>query len=177
LTPHAGRKLVVACSAGLLAAGLLIGCGTADAGLQREAARQLQARVLEVTQASSQNDPAAALQALQGMEAELEAAQAEGRISEERRRSITTIATAVRADLNEAIAAEKAAADKAAADKAAEEERIAAEKAAAETPPPAAEVPAPAPVPEPAPAPAPAPAAGNDDKKDNEGKGKGEDKD
>jgi hypothetical protein len=169
LPPHAGRKLVLGCSAALLAAGLLSGCGTGDAGLQREAARQLQARVLEVTQASSQNDPAAALQALEGLEAELEAAQAEGRISEERRRTITTIATAIRADLNEAIAAEKAAADKAA-----EEERIAAEKAA-ETPPPAAEVPAPAPVPEPAPA--PAPAAGNDDKKDNEGKGKGEDKD
>ncbi len=168
--PDAGRKLVLGCSAALLAAGLLSGCGTGDAGLQREAARQLQARVLEVTQASSQNDPAAALQALEGLEAELEAAQAEGRISEERRRTITTIATAIRADLNEAIAAEKAAADKAA-----EEERIAAEKAAAETPPPAAEVPAPAPVPEPAPA--PAPAAGNDDKKDNEGKGKGEDKD
>ena len=165
--PDAGRKLVLGCSAALLAAGLLSGCGTGGAGLQREAARQLQARVLEVTQASSQNDPAGALQALEGLAAELEAAQGEGRISEERRRSITTIATAIRADLNEALAA----AEKAAADKAAEEERIAAEKTAAETPPPAAEVPAPAPVPEPA----PAPAAGNDDKKDNQGKGKGKD--
>jgi hypothetical protein len=171
LTPNAGQKLVLGCSAALLAAGLLSGCATADAGLQREAARQLQARVLEVTQASSQNDPAAALQGLEGLEAELEAAQAEGRISEERLRSISTLATAIRADLNEALVAEKAAADKAA-----EEERIAAEKAAAETPPPAAEVPAAeVPAPAPAPEPAPAPAAGNDVKKDSEGKGKGKD--
>jgi hypothetical protein len=155
---------VLACSAAVLAAALLGGCATTEAGLEREAARQLQARVLEVTQASSENDPAAALRALEGLEAELEAAQSEGQISEERRRSITTIATAVRADLNEAIAA----AQKAAADKAAEEARIAAEQAAAATPPPAAEVPAPAPGPAPE-------AEKDDDKKDNEGKGKGND--
>lgn len=164
LASPAGRTSVLACSAAVLAAALLSGCGTTEAGLEREAARQLQARVLEVTQASSENDPAAALRALEGLEAELEAAQSEGQISEERRRSITTIATAVRADLNEAIAA----AEKAAADKAAEEARIAAEQAAAATPPPAVEAPAPPP--------APAPEAGkDDDKKDNEGKGKGND--
>ena len=153
---------MLACSAAVLAAALLSGCATTDAGLEREAARQLQARVLEVTQASSENDPAAALRALEGLEAELEAAQSEGQISEDRRRSITTIATAVRAELNGAIAA----AEKAAADKAAEEARIAAEQAAAATPPPAAEAPAPAPGPE---------AEKDDDKKDNEGKGKGTD--
>lgn len=165
LASATGRQTVLGCSAALVAALLLSGCGTTESGLQREAARQLQARVLEVTQASSQNDPAAALQALEGLEAELEAAQSEGRVSEERRRSITTIATAVRADLKEAIAA----AEKASADKAAEEERIAAESAAAETPPPAVGVPAPAPA-------APAPESGNnDEKKDNEDKGKGKD--
>jgi hypothetical protein len=153
---------VLACLAAVLAAALLSGCATTEAGLKREAARQLQARVLEVTQASSENDPAAALRALEGLEAELEAAQSEGQISEERRRSITTIATAVRAELNGAIAA----AEKAAADKAAEEARIAAEQAAAATPPPPAEAPAPAPGPE---------AEKDDDKKDNEGKGKGND--
>ena len=153
---------MLACSAAVLAAALLSGCATTEAGLEREAARQLQARVLEVTQASSENDPAAALRALEGLEAELEAAQSEGQISEERRRSITTIATAVRAELNGAIAA----AEKAAADKAAEEARIAAEQAAAATRPPAAEAPAPAPGPE---------AEKDDDKKDNEGKGKGND--
>ena len=153
---------MVVCSAAVLAAALLSGCATTEAGLKREAARQLQARVLEVTQASSENDPAAALRALEGLEAELEAAQSEGQISEERRRSITTIATAVRAELNGAIAA----AEKAAADKAAEEARIAAEQAAAATPPPPAEAPAPAPGSE---------AEKDDDKKDNEGKGKGND--
>ena len=154
-----GRQAVLGFSAVLLAAGLLTGCGTADTGLRREAARQLQARVLEVTQASSQNNPVAALKALEGLEAELEAAQAEGRISEERRRSITTIATAVRADLNEAIAAQKAAADKAA-----EEERIAKESAAAQASAPAVETPAPAPAPAP---------EGSNSKRDNAGKGKG----
>ncbi|ADX72316.1 hypothetical protein Asphe3_11340 [Pseudarthrobacter phenanthrenivorans Sphe3] len=162
------RRILLGISAALLAAGLLGGCGANETGLQRDAARQLQARVLEVTQASSQNDPAAALKALEGLEAELDAAQAEGKISEDRRRSINTVVTAVRADLNEAVAA----AEKAAADKAAEEARIAQEQAAAETPPPAVQTPAPAPVPVPAPAPAPAPEA---DKKDNEGKGKGND--
>ena len=44
-------------AAAMLAAGLLAGCGTGETGLQRDAAKQLQARVLEVTQASSQNDP------------------------------------------------------------------------------------------------------------------------
>jgi hypothetical protein len=160
----------------LLVAGFLSGCGTADSGLQREAARQLQARVLEVTQASSQNDPAAAMTALEGLEAELEEAQANGQVSEERRRSITTIASAVRADLEEAIAAQKAAADAAAAEqaaaakaaqdnaeaeRAAEEARIAAEQAAAQPAP----APAPAPVPEP---------DKDEDKKDEE---KGKDKD
>ncbi|MFJ6347719.1 hypothetical protein ACIQLM_19570 [Pseudarthrobacter oxydans] len=164
LASPAGRASVLAWSGAIVTAALLTGCGTTEAGLEREAARQLQARVLEVTQASSENDPAAALLALEGLEAELEAAQSEGQISQERRRSITSIATAVRADLNEAIAA----AEKAAADKAAEEARIAAEQAAAATPPPAVEAPAPAP--------APAPEAGkDDDKKDNEGKGKGND--
>ena len=153
---------MLVCSAAVLAAALLGGCATTEAGLEREAARQLQARVLEVTQASSENDPAAALRALEGLEAELEAAQSEGQISEDRRRSITTIATAVRAELNGAIAA----AEKAAADKAAEEARIAAEQAAAATPPPAAGAPAPAPGPE---------AEKDDEKKDHEGKGKGND--
>ena len=155
-----GRQAVLGFSAVLLAAGLLSGCGTADTGLHREAARQLQARVLEVTQASSQNNPAAALKALEGLESELEGAQAEGRISEERRRNITTIATAVRADLNEAIAA----AEKASADKAANEERTAKESAAAQASAPAAETPAPAPAPAP---------EGSNSKRDNEGKGKG----
>lgn len=162
-----GSRLALGWSAALVAAGLLTGCAAAETGLQRDAARQLQARVLEVTQASSQSDPAAALKALDGLEAELEAAQARGDISEERRRSITTIATAVRADLEDAVAAaEQAAADKAAADKAAAEQAPA-EQSATQAPPPAVQEPAPAPEPEPQ----PQEADKDDGKRDDKGKG------
>ena len=153
-------------AAAVLVAGLVGGCAPGDAGLQRDAARQLQARVLEVTQASSQNDPAAALKALEGLEAELEAAQAKGQITEERRRTITTVATAVRADLDDAIAAaEQAAAEEAERNRAAAEEAALAE---------AAQTPAPAPAPEaPAPQPAPEPQASRDKDDDEEGRGNG----
>ena len=155
---------MLAGSAALLAAGLLNACAAPGNGLQREAATQLQARVLEVTQASSQDNPESALQALEGLEADLTAAQAKGQVSEERRRSITTVATAVRADLNDAIAAQKAAAAKAA-----EDARIAAGQAA-QSPSPTPESPAS----QPAPAPAP-PNQGNSGNanKNNGDKGKG----
>ncbi|MFJ5861711.1 FIMAH domain-containing protein [Pseudarthrobacter sp. NPDC092439] len=91
----------------VLAVTLLTGCAQAETGLERDTARQLQARVLEITQASSQNKPEAALKALDGLEAELREAKDSGSITEERHRSITTIATAVRADLERAIAAAK----------------------------------------------------------------------
>ncbi|MDQ0117823.1 hypothetical protein AB0280_14715 [Pseudarthrobacter sp902506025] len=156
-------RLLLACAAALLATTFLNACAAPGSGLQREAATQLQARVLEVTQASSQNDPAAALKALEGLEADLSAAQAKGQVSEERRRSITTVATAVRADLTEAVAAQAAAA------KAAEDARVAAAQAAQD--------PSPAPASQAAPAPAPAQgsAAGNgaDGGKNNGDKGKG----
>ncbi|RDV10944.1 hypothetical protein DXK94_07165 [Arthrobacter sp. RT-1] len=164
-------RLVLGWSATLLAAGLLSGCGTNDSGLQRDAARQLQARVLEVTQASSQNDPGGALKALEGLEAELQAAQAKGQISEDRRRNITTIATAVRADLDDAVAAGQAAADKAAADKAVADKAVADQAAAAAA---AAAAPVETPVPSPEPEPEPAPEPDRDDDKKG-GKGKGSD--
>ncbi|WP_285244768.1 hypothetical protein [Pseudarthrobacter sp. fls2-241-R2A-127] len=117
-------RLAVAGSAALLAAGLLGGCASPATGLQREAATQLQARVLEITQAASQDDPASALKALDGLESDLSAATTKGQVSPERSRSITTVASAVRADLNDAVAARQAAA------KAAEDARIAAQQAA-----------------------------------------------
>ena len=157
-----GNRLALGWSAAAVAAGLLTGCGAVETGLKPDAARQLQARVLEVTQASSQSDPAAALKALDGLDAELAAAQARGDISEERRRSIATIATAVRADLQDAVAAaEKAAAEKAAAGQTANEQ------GGTQTPPPAVQEPAPAPVPEPQ----PQEAGKDDDKRDDKGKG------
>lgn len=164
LLREAPGRLLLAGAAALLTATLLNACAAPGNGLQREAATQLQARVLEVTQASSQNDPVSALKALDGLDADLSAAKAKGQVSEERRRSITTVATAVRADLDEAVAAQAAAA------KAAEDARIAAAQAA-QTPPPA-----PAPASQAAPAPAQGNAAGNgaDAGKNNNGdKGKG----
>lgn len=161
------RRVLAGCFALAAAAAMLSGCATNSNGLQREVATQLQARVLEITQASSRNDPASALRALDGLEADLSAAQAKGKVSEERRRSITTVATAVRADLKDAIEAQQAAATKAA-----EDARIAAEQAASQSPSPAPE-PTSA---QPAPAPDPGNASGNgaDAGKGNNGdKGKG----
>ncbi|NUS36585.1 MAG: hypothetical protein HOQ04_09045 [Pseudarthrobacter sp.] len=160
--PH---SLVWGCSA-LVVAALLAGCGSQN-GLRRDVATQLQARVLEVTQASTQNDPATALKALDGLESDLSAAQAKGQVSDERRRSITTVATAVRADLTEALAAQQA--------KAAEDARAAAGQGATQSPSPSPETtPSHA---APAPAPAPDNASGNgngaDTGKNNGEKGKG----
>ncbi|GAB5079564.1 hypothetical protein [Arthrobacter sp. AD-310] len=132
LARRTATRVVVGLAAAALTAGSVAGCGTGETGLKRDTARQLQARVLEVTQASSQNDPNGALKALEGLEAELAEAQDRGDISEERHRSITTIATAVRADLEDAIAAAEQAA----------KEKAAAEQAATQSPVP--EVPAPA---------------------------------
>lgn len=163
LPPGRSRRLLLGCSALVLSAIVLSACAPANNGLQRDVATQLQARVLEVTQASSQNDAASALKALDGLESDLSAAQAKGRVSQDRRRSITTVATAVRADLNEALAAQQA--------KAAEDARIAAEQAAAQSPSPAPEAKvSQAP---PAPAPGAAPGNGTDAGKNNGDKGKG----
>ncbi|MBT2538873.1 hypothetical protein [Arthrobacter sp. ISL-69] len=108
----------------------LAGCGPAETGLQRDAARQLQERVLGVSQAAAANDHITALQALDSLEAELALASSDGRVSEERRQRILTIITAVRADLRVAIeAAATAAAAKSAGEEAASAE---AEKAKAE---------------------------------------------
>ncbi|MGX5714441.1 hypothetical protein [Arthrobacter sp. MAHUQ-56] len=161
LTPHRYARLFLGGSALVLSAVVLSACAPANNGLQRDVATQLQARVLEVTQASSQNDPASALKALDGLESDLSAAQARGRVSEDRRRSITTVATAVRADLNEALSAQQA--------KAAEDARI----AAGQSPSPAPEASVSQPAPPPAPAPGNASGNGTDTGKNNGDKGKG----
>lgn len=157
---HIAAARGMAVTVALLLAGSLAACGPADTGLQRETARQLQQRVLAVSQAAAGNDPAAGLAALDGLDADLAAAVGNGQVSEDRRRSIMTAAAAVRADLAstkdaaDAAAAEAAAA--AAAQKQAEADAAGAEAAKN--------------------APAPAPAPANDDK-GNEGKGKDKDDD
>lgn len=162
MTLAAGRggRVLTGCLAFVAAAGFLSGCAPSNNGLQRETATQLQARVLEVTAAASQNDPATALKALEGLESDLSAAQSKGQVSEERRRSITTVATAVRADLNDILAAQQAAA------KAAQDAPGATGQPTQDTPP------APqAPVSQAAPAPGPGNAG--DAGKNNSDKGKG----
>lgn len=154
------RRGLTAAAAILLACSLAA-CGPANTGLQHDAARQLQERVLRVSQAAAGNDPAGGLAALDGLEADLAAAVGNGQVSEDRRRSIMTAAAAVRADLTEA----KALADAAAAEAAkAAEAAEAAEAATAAQKQAAAEAAAP----EPAPV-AQAPA----ESKGTEGKGRG----
>lgn len=154
-------------AAALVLAVSLAGCGPAAPGLQRDTASHLQELVLGVSQSAAANDHAAALAALENLEAAVASAAGSGQVSEERHRTIMTGITAVRADLN--AAAESAAA----AEKAAEEAAAAAADAEkAKTDPEAAaqaaqENTAPV-VPAPVPARAPAPEQG----KGAEGKGK-----
>ena len=149
---HAARVWTRAAAAALLLAGPLAACGPADTGLKLDAARQLQERVMGVSQAAAANDAAGGLAALDALEADLSAAVGNGQVSDERRRSIMTAAAAVRADLTAVKAAADAAAAKAAQQAAAAQEQADAGKLA------------------PAPA-APGPGEG----KGNEGKGKGKD--
>lgn len=135
---HSWRSATAKCltaAAALLLAGSLAGCGSAETGLHRDTARQLQEQVLSVSQAAANNDPVAGLAALDTLEADLASAVGNGQVSEERRRSITTAAAAVRADLTAAkdsadAAAAKDAEDAAAAQKQAEADAAEAQKAA-----------------------------------------------
>jgi hypothetical protein len=155
-------RCLSAAAAALLFAGSLAACGPADSGLKQDTAAKLQQRVLSVSQAAAGNDPTGALNELTALEADLAAATDNGTVSDARRRSITTAVAAVRADLNDVLAAAAAAAktaeDAAAAQRQAEADATAA-AAAAE-----ANNAAPAPV-------APAPAQNNG----KAGKGKGKD--
>lgn len=156
----------------LVLAASLAGCGAAETGLQRDAARQLQVGVLGVSQAAAANDHAAALLALDRLETGLASAVSDGQVSEERRRTIMTVIRAVRADLTAAVEATEAAVAAKAAEEAAAA-AAAAEKAkgdaAAEAAAKAVQENAAPGVPVPVPAQEPAPGQG----KDNEGKGKG----
>ncbi|MGZ4663258.1 MAG: hypothetical protein ACXVYB_18470 [Arthrobacter sp.] len=161
---HAATALVLAASLG--------GCGPAETGLQRVAARQLQQRVLGVSQAAAANDHPAALKALDSLEAELKSVAANGQVSEERRRTIMTTITAVRADLTAAVEAAQAAAVKAAEEAAGATAAAEADKAKADAEAAAKaaqESAGPVVAPAPSPAQVPAPEQG----KGNAGKGKG----
>lgn len=151
---YSARAWAPAAAAAVLLTGSLAACGPADTGIKADAARQLQERVMGVSQAAAGNDPAGGLAALDALEADLAAAVGNGHVSDERRRSIMTAAAAVRADLTAAKAVADAAAAKAAQEAAAAQDQAEAEAAASE----AGKV---------------APAPGEDKGKEGKGKGKG----
>ncbi|MET3719306.1 MULTISPECIES: hypothetical protein [unclassified Arthrobacter] len=151
-------RLGFVAAAAVLLAGSLAACGPANSGLQHDTAQQLQQRVLGVSQAAAGNDPAGALAVLDALDADLATATADGKISEDRRRTIMTATAAVRADLTKAVAAAVAATKEAEAAAAAQQQAEADAAAAANA------VPAPA-----------VPAQGG--KNAGEGKGKGTNKD
>ncbi|MET4094661.1 mucin-associated surface protein [Arthrobacter sp. UYCu712] len=130
-------------SAALLT-GALAGCGAPAAELDRDAAAQLQSKVLAVTEAAAANDPATSLKLLDELATELDAAASRGAVSFNRHQSVRTSIEAVRVDLTsqQAAAAEavRAAAEQEAAAKAAAK---AAADAAAAAPPPVVIAPAP----------------------------------
>lgn len=145
--------IVLACS--------LAACSPAGTGLQEEAARKLQVRVLGVSQSAAGGDHVGGLAALDGLESDLAAAVSNGQVSEDRRRTIMTAAAAVRADLTAAkVEAEAAAAS--AAEEAAAAQRQAEADAAAAAAQPVQVAPAP-------------PPPGPTDGKGGDGKGKGRD--
>ena len=162
--PGSSRALLAGWLLGtVLLTGTLAGCAPAPE-LDRDAARQLQSKVLAVTEAAAGNDPAASLKHLDELVLNLDEAAARGEVSFKRHQSIRKSVDTVRADLTarqaEAdaarVAAEQEAAAQAAAAAAAKAEADAA-AAAAQAPPPAV---------------APAPPADN-----GKGKGKGKDND
>ena len=166
-----GMRLRVA--AGLAAACLTVaafsGCAAAPGDLDPQTGRELQARVLAVSTAAANADPAAGLRTLDELVDHLTRAAADGEVSFKRHQSIMKAVGAVRADLRAAMAA-KAAASKAAAEKAAAAaEKVAAAEAeaAAAAAQETAVRPAPATL---APPPLPSPAPDNE----NGGKGPGD---
>ena len=167
-----GMRLRVA--AGLAAACLTVtafsGCAAAPGDLDPQTGRELQARVLAVSTAAANADPAAGLRTLDELVDHLTRAAADGEVSFKRHQSIMKAVGAVRADLRAAMAA-KAAASKAAAEKAAAAaEKVAAAEAEAAAAAAAQETavrPAPATL---APPPLPPPAPDNE----NGGKGPGD---
>jgi hypothetical protein len=120
-------------AASLLSASLA-GCSSAAPDFGSDAAQQLQAKVLTVSQSAAGNDPTGALKSLDELVTQLDAAAAEGNVSFKRHQNIMKAIDAVRADLTAA----KAQADVAAAETAA----AAAAQASQAAVPPAVEAPA-----------------------------------
>ena len=118
------NRLTVAVAAGLLLLLPLAGCAAEQVQLEASTAQNLQAAMLDVTEAAAAGDFTDAQSLLTDMQATLHAAAAAGQVSAERSSSIQTAIDLVSADLTveieaAAVAAEAAAAAAAAAAKAA----------------------------------------------------------
>lgn len=159
----------------LLAAGLVVaiaGCAPAS-DLEEKTGRELQARVLAVSTAAANGDPATGLRTLDELVEHLTLAAANGDVSFKRHQSIMKAVEPVRAGLRAAAAAEKAAAAKAAAAAAAEKAAAAtASEAAAEAPAQNVASNQAAATPAPQPAQTPQPAKETPDRGSDKGKGK-----
>ena len=155
------RRAAAATTACLLAAFLLSGCASIEPELGGNAAQRLQSQVLTVTEHAAANDHMSALNALEELAEQLDAAAADGEVSFKRHQSISSAIETVRADL--------AAAHFEAQAKAAEAAEAASAASASPSPAPAA----------PSQQEAPGKQTGNDDdgKGDDQGKGKGKDDD
>jgi hypothetical protein len=123
----------------------LVACGGTAPELESDAAAKLQQRVLAITKSAAGNDPAKALNSLNQLSSELDAAAAAGHVSFKRHQSITAAIDSVRTGLTAAQDAKKSAAAAAKA----------AAQAAQQSPPPVTAPPAVAPAPAPDPVPAP----------------------
>lgn len=93
------RRGVVPFIAAVTLAALLSGCGPAETDLQQAVARQLQSRVMRVSEAAAAGDRDAALKALDFLAVDLETSAGKGEVSADRKRRISTVIAAVRADL------------------------------------------------------------------------------
>jgi hypothetical protein len=93
------RRGVVPFIAARTLSALLSGCGPAETDLQQAIARQLQSRVMRVSEAAAAGDRDAALKALDVLAVDLETSAGKGEVSADRKRRISTVIAAVRADL------------------------------------------------------------------------------
>ena len=92
---------VLACT--VIVLGLTTGCSAAAPDITDEKAEQFQSRVLAVTSAVADGGYAAALEALTALQAELDAAAADGSLSFARHQRIEAAMALVRADIQAAI--------------------------------------------------------------------------
>lgn len=99
---NAASRAVAAIFGCLLGAALLSGCGTMEPDLGGDAAKRLQSQVRAVTEHAAADDHTAALDALEDLTDQLDAAAANGEVSFKRHQSISKAIEAVRSDLSAA---------------------------------------------------------------------------